>query len=44
MAENKSKPTKLSVAGFIDALPEPTRRADAICKTSCSTTSTLQNS
>jgi hypothetical protein len=29
MAENKTKPTKLSVAAFIDALPEPTRRADA---------------
>src|SRR5580700_10860075 len=30
MAENKTKPTKLSVAAFIDALPEPMRRADAI--------------
>jgi hypothetical protein len=29
MAENKTKPTKLSVAAFINALPEPTRRADA---------------
>src|SRR5580700_3699501 len=29
MAENKTKPTKLSVAAFIDALPEPMRRADA---------------
>jgi hypothetical protein len=29
MAVNKTKPTKLSVAAFIDALPEPTRRADA---------------
>jgi uncharacterized protein DUF1801 len=29
MAENKTKPTKLSVAAFIDALAEPARRADA---------------
>ncbi len=29
MPENKTKPTKLSVAAFIDALPDPTRRADA---------------
>jgi hypothetical protein len=29
MAENKTKPTRLSVAAFIDALPDPTRRADA---------------
>ena len=29
MAENKTKPTKMSVAVFIDALAEPTRRADA---------------
>jgi len=29
MAVNKTKPTKLSVAAFIDALAEPTRRADA---------------
>jgi hypothetical protein len=29
MAENKTKPTKLSVAAFIDALTDPTRRADA---------------
>jgi len=29
MAENKTKPTKLSVAAFIDALADPARRADA---------------
>jgi hypothetical protein len=29
MADNKTKPTKLSVAAFIDALTDPTRRADA---------------
>jgi hypothetical protein len=29
MAENKTKPTKLSVAAFINALPDPVRRADA---------------
>jgi hypothetical protein len=29
MAEDKTKPTKLSVAAFIDGLQEPTRRADA---------------
>jgi hypothetical protein len=29
MAENKTKPTKLSVATFIDTLPDPARRADA---------------
>ena len=29
MAENKTKPTKLSVAAFIDALTDPVRRADA---------------
>lgn len=29
MAENKTKPTKLSVAAFIDALTDPIRRADA---------------
>jgi hypothetical protein len=29
MAENKTKPTKLSVAAFIDALTDPSRRADA---------------
>jgi Domain of unknown function (DU1801) len=29
MAENKTKPTKLSVAGFIDGLTDPARRADA---------------
>jgi hypothetical protein len=29
MAENKTKPTRLSVAAFIDALTDPTRRADA---------------
>ena len=29
MAENKTKPTKLSVATFIDTLPDPAKRADA---------------
>jgi hypothetical protein len=29
MAENKTKPTKVSVAAFIDALTDETRRADA---------------
>ncbi len=29
MAENKTKPTKLSVPAFIDALTDETRRADA---------------
>ena len=29
MAENKTKPTKISVAAFILALTDPTRRADA---------------
>ena len=29
MAENKTKPTKLSVASFIEAITDPTRRADA---------------
>ena len=29
MAENKTKPTKLSVAAFIDGLTDQTRRADA---------------
>ena len=29
MAENKTKPTKLSVTAFIDALTDPARRADA---------------
>lgn len=29
MAENKTKPTKLSVSAFIEALADPTRRADA---------------
>jgi hypothetical protein len=29
MADNKTKPTNLSVAAFIDALPDQTRRADA---------------
>jgi hypothetical protein len=29
MAENKTKPTKLSVAAFVDALTDPVRRADA---------------
>jgi len=29
MAENKTRPTKLSVGAYIDALPDETRRADA---------------
>ena len=29
MADNKTKPTKLSVSEFINALPDETRRADA---------------
>jgi hypothetical protein len=29
MAENKTKPTQLSVSAFLDALPEGPRRADA---------------
>jgi hypothetical protein len=29
MAENKTKPSKLSVAAFINAIADPTRRADA---------------
>jgi hypothetical protein len=29
MAENKTKPTKISVAAYIDALADQTRRADA---------------
>ncbi len=29
MADNKTKPTKLSVAAFIDALTDQTKRADA---------------
>lgn len=29
MAENKTKPTTLSVTAFIDAVTDPTRRADA---------------
>jgi hypothetical protein len=29
MAENKTKPTSVSVSAFIDALPDETRRADA---------------
>jgi hypothetical protein len=29
MAENKTKPTELSVSTFIDALPDETKRADA---------------
>jgi hypothetical protein len=28
-AENKTKPTKLGVAAFIDGLTDPVRRADA---------------
>ena len=29
MAENKTKPTKLSVTAFLNAVADPTRRADA---------------
>jgi hypothetical protein len=29
MADNKTKPTKLSVSAYIDALPDPAKRADA---------------
>ena len=29
MADNKTKPTELSVAAFIDAIADPTKRADA---------------
>lgn len=29
MAENKTKPTRLSVAAFIDSITDPARRADA---------------
>jgi len=29
MAENKTKPTALSVASFLDAIPDQTKRADA---------------
>jgi len=29
MADNKTQPTKVSVAAFIDSLTDPTRRADA---------------
>ena len=29
MADNKTKPTKMSVAAFIDALTDPARRSDA---------------
>jgi hypothetical protein len=29
MADNKTKPTEVSVAAFIDALPDETKRADA---------------
>jgi hypothetical protein len=29
MADNKTKPTKLSVAAFIDAIPDSTKRTDA---------------
>jgi hypothetical protein len=29
MADNKTKPTELSVGAYIDALPDDTRRADA---------------
>src|SRR5436305_14802839 len=28
-AENKTRPTKVSVASFIDAVPDPSRRGDA---------------
>src|SRR6266852_428473 len=29
MAENKTKPTKVSVSAFINAIADPTKRADA---------------
>jgi hypothetical protein len=29
MADNKTKPTKISVAAFVDALTDPVRRSDA---------------
>ena len=29
MAENKTKPTKVSVAGYIASLPDEAKRADA---------------
>jgi hypothetical protein len=29
MADNKTKPTGLSVTAFVDALPDPAKRADA---------------
>jgi hypothetical protein len=29
MANNKTKPTELSVVAFIDAITDPTKRADA---------------
>jgi Domain of unknown function (DU1801) len=29
MAANKTKPTKTSVASFVDAIPEPAKRSDA---------------
>src|SRR4249920_2804304 len=29
MADNKTKPTKVSVAAFVDALTDPVRRSDA---------------
>jgi Domain of unknown function (DU1801) len=29
MADNKTQPSKVSVAAFIDVLPDPTRRSDA---------------
>jgi Domain of unknown function (DU1801) len=29
MADNKTKPTKVSVVEFIDSLPDPSKRADA---------------
>ena len=29
MAENKTKPTKVTAAAFIDALPDQAKRADA---------------
>ena len=32
MADNKTKPTESSVAAFIDALTDETRRVDAKCR------------
>jgi hypothetical protein len=36
MAENKTKPTKVRVAAFIDAMTDQSRRADAKALVKCS--------